>query len=622
MSTIHLISHTHWDREWYLPFEQFRLKLIHLLDRLLDILEAQPDFQSFLLDGQTILIEDYLAIRPEREAELRKYIAAGRIIIGPWYVSPDEFLVAPEALIRNLLEGKRLGEKYGGRLMTGYLPDTFGHIGQMPQILQGFKIDTACLWRGLSDQACELTWKAPDGSIVLLSYLRDSYSNAANLTLSNESKFAHEVESLKSSLLPYSPSGNLILMQGTDHTEPTENLVQAIQLYNRNSHLEPLVQSSLSHYFIAIRSYIHSTGQAVPEVNGELRESKHSALLQNVLSTRIDLKQRNHGCENDLLKWVEPFTAWAELLDQIHPPVYSSPRTNLGKNLRQTQSVIHYAWRMLMQCHAHDSICGTGIDQVGREMITRFQQVDQINQEIIKQSLERISQHVDTRFPSGRIEDTQEQDILTALVVFNPNDTVSTGIVSLNYTLPYGYASLKMTDASGKPVDHTQSGMGQRELINMVMDKKALRQALGMINEGNVAGMVIKHFEIRQQGTRATIHVIISDRGNVSWEDWQEGLAEVETTLADPRVVDYQIHAESDPEVSLSFIAREVPGHGYKTYWIHGTREENKTPQQPGVLSWWLQKLLPLFTQLSRLPLLSKLIRRKESAHSKPPSIL
>jgi alpha-mannosidase len=97
MNTIHLVSHTHWDREWYLTFQQFRLKLVQLIDRLLDILGSDPDFKYFLLDGQTILLEDYLQIRPEREADLINLIRNGRLLIGPWYISPDEFLVAPES---------------------------------------------------------------------------------------------------------------------------------------------------------------------------------------------------------------------------------------------------------------------------------------------------------------------------------------------------------------------------------------------------------------------------------------------------------------------------------------------------------------------------------------------
>ena len=134
MNTLHLISHTHWDREWYQTFQQFRLHLVHMIDGLLYILDTDPQYQHFMLDGQTIVLEDYLQIRPEREADLRKYIQNGRILIGPWYLMPDEFLVSPEAIIHNFLEGDRIARQFGPKMMVGYIPDTFGHIGQMPQI--------------------------------------------------------------------------------------------------------------------------------------------------------------------------------------------------------------------------------------------------------------------------------------------------------------------------------------------------------------------------------------------------------------------------------------------------------------------------------------------------------
>src|SRR5512143_1978299 len=151
MFTIHLVSHTHWDREWYQTFQQFRLRLVHLIDGLLDILDTDPQYKHFMLDGQTIVLEDYLQIRPEREADLHKYVQNGRILIGPWYLMPDEFLVSPEAIIRNLQEGDRVARRFGPKMMVGYIPDPFGHIGQMPQILRGFDIQTASLWRGVQD---------------------------------------------------------------------------------------------------------------------------------------------------------------------------------------------------------------------------------------------------------------------------------------------------------------------------------------------------------------------------------------------------------------------------------------------------------------------------------------
>jgi len=617
MSTIHLISHTHWDREWYLPFQQFRLKLIHLIDRLLVILEQEPDFKHFLLDGQTIILEDYLQIRPEKTDELRKYIASGRISIGPWYISPDEFLVSPESHIRNLLEGHRQCQRYGGKMMVGYLPDSFGHVSQMPQILQGFGINSACFWRGLADHPSELIWKGPDGSHVLLAYLRDSYSNAASLTPTIPEKFSSEVQELCQSLSPYSVSGHILLMNGTDHMEPSEQLLSAMRAYPSKSDEDTLNHSSLEGYVSAIHSFLETSSQIFPEVNGELRSSKRAHLLQNVLSTRIWLKQRNQTCETDLLKWVEPFCAWAELLDEnkTHPNAENDNGSN--KYICRTQAIIQYAWKLLMQCHPHDSICGTSIDQVAREMGMRFDQVDQIDQELINQSLQRISREINTKFTAHPPGSDHPHDILSAIIAFNPNDAPNNGIVSIKYKLPWGYSSVEIINDAGRVMPLHQIGLGQRELINMFMDKRGLKQGLGMINNGNVAGMVIKYFELERQGERVIIHVTISDHGPVNLEQYRLGLAQVEAALSDPNVKEFLIQASSDPEITLSFIVKDVPGHGYRSYWICGLAQPISKEAQPVRLNPLVKTLLLVSSPLAKRPFFSRLARKRYVKHSK-----
>jgi mannosylglycerate hydrolase len=155
---VHFVSHTHWDREWYLTYEQFRLRLVGLIDRLLDLMESRPDFEFFHLDGQTIVLEDYLELRPAQEGRLRKLIEDGRILIGPWYDMPDEFLVSGESLVRNLALGHRLASTFGTPMPVGYLPDLFGHVAQMPQILRGLGLDNAILWRGFGGPRAEYWW--------------------------------------------------------------------------------------------------------------------------------------------------------------------------------------------------------------------------------------------------------------------------------------------------------------------------------------------------------------------------------------------------------------------------------------------------------------------------------
>src|SRR5437899_6234817 len=199
-----LVPHTHWDREWYLTFQQFRARLVHTIDKLLDILDRDNNFTYFMLDGQTIVLDDYLEVQPEQEERLKRHTRAGRIQVGPWYLQPDEFLVSGESLIRNLQIGLQRAADFGEPMRIGYVPDCFGHIAQLPQILRGFDIDSAVFWRGVGAEVhkSEFYWTAPDGTQVLVLFLASvmGYSNARNMPLVPE-EFAARVELLTAPLL-------------------------------------------------------------------------------------------------------------------------------------------------------------------------------------------------------------------------------------------------------------------------------------------------------------------------------------------------------------------------------------------------------------------------------------
>ena len=143
-----LITHTHWDREWYLSVEQYRFRLVRLFDGLLEILKNEPEYHSFWLDGQTVPVDDYFAVRPEKQTEVEAILRSGRLLIGPWFVQADEFVPAGESCIRNLMLGIERMREFGQNNLIGYLADNFGHPSQMPQILRGFGIDNAVFWRG------------------------------------------------------------------------------------------------------------------------------------------------------------------------------------------------------------------------------------------------------------------------------------------------------------------------------------------------------------------------------------------------------------------------------------------------------------------------------------------
>lgn len=615
MTTIHLVSHTHWDREWYLTFQQFRLKLVHLVDGLLDILGSDPHYKYFLLDGQAIILEDYLQIRPERESDLLRFIHDGRIIIGPWYVSPDEFLLSAESHLRNLFEGDRLCRKYGNKMLVGYLPDTFGHIEQMPQILQGFGIDSACLWRGLADQPCELIWQAPDGSTVLLSFLRDSYGNAANLTTSNPLSFSKEINERSDSLSTHSVTGHLLLMHGTDHMEPAPGLSAVIGCYQDTSQLYTLLHSNLQDYFAAVRFKIESDRIQLPVITGELRSSRQSALLQNILSTRIWLKQRNHACETELLKWVEPINALASVL---YPPSHSPAASDTSGILTNREAIIRHAWKLLMQCHPHDSICGTSIDQVANEMRVRFDQVDQISHELEIQCLQEMVDQIDNSFSAGQFLSETHPDFLSVIVVFNPNDAPQTGLVRIDLKLDSQQSSFDVIDEQGNLIPFDQVGMGSRQLISTTLDNKSMKQALGMIHEGTVAGMVIRDFEINRGDNQAFIRVTLSDHGEVDLKKWNAGINQLDGLLSDSSVRDYIIHAFSDPEINLSLVAGDVPGHGYRCYWVRAKTTDNRLPSPNTILNPFIKLLLPLVSKLSQIPVVSRILAGRKLKFTAP----
>src|SRR5438105_15395170 len=246
-----IVPHTHWDREWYQTFQQFRIRLVKTVDKLLALLDQDPHFRFFMLDGQTIVLDDYLEVRPEQEARLQHFIRSGRILVGPWYLQPDEFLVSGESLIRNLQIGLQRAAEFGGGMRIGYVPDCFGHIAQLPQILQGFGIDNAVFWRGVGAEAhkSEFYWAAPDGTQVLVAHLADplGYSNARLMPLEAE-EFATRVKLLTAQILPRATTNTLLFMNGSDHLEPQDGLPETIEAANALlAHISPEHEKILTH---------------------------------------------------------------------------------------------------------------------------------------------------------------------------------------------------------------------------------------------------------------------------------------------------------------------------------------------------------------------------------------
>ncbi|HEX2754338.1 MAG TPA: hypothetical protein VHM48_02685, partial [Candidatus Limnocylindrales bacterium] len=225
---IHLVPHTHWDREWYEPFQVFRMRLVELVDQLLDSMEAD-DRMAFTLDGQVATIDDYLEIRPAGRARIERLIAAGRLAIGPWQILMDEFLVSGETIVRNLELGWHAAEAFGAAMPVGYLPDMFGHVAQMPQILRRAGIRHAVVWRGVpaAIDRHAFTWRSPDGSAVRAEYLVGGYGNGAYL-LAIPDRLAEKVGRYADASRAFYGDRSILAMYGTDHAVPSPRLARIV----------------------------------------------------------------------------------------------------------------------------------------------------------------------------------------------------------------------------------------------------------------------------------------------------------------------------------------------------------------------------------------------------------
>jgi mannosylglycerate hydrolase len=544
MPTLHLVPHTHWDREWYRTFEAFRFRLVQLIDSLLDILASDPDYRYYMLDGQTIVLEDFLQIRPERAEELKRYIREGRIQIGPWYILPDEFLVSPEATIRNLLIGKEICRQYYSFMPVGYIPDAFGHIGQMPQILQGFGIESACLWRGMPPGPSEMWWQAPDGTRVFLCNLRESYSNAWDVLADGLEGFAGKIEEKEAALAPYTLAPHRLLLFGTDHQMPDVRTSQAVRQFQEQPGRKiDLVHSTLPAYAEAAQSWLQENGVDIPVVTGELRTSPTINLLPGVLSARMWIKQRNHLCETLLERYAEPLSVWAWLTGPEIKAAFPG-----------TRGYLDYAWRLLIQNHPHDSICGCSIDPVHEEMRIRFDKVEQVGKLVTGYTLDRIACQVDTR--------QDHKDCFASLLIFNPLQNTRTDVVRASVSIPPAVRGLEVVFPDGSTSTCTVLSCDSHTVARFEVDREGLFE-LAPLLQGVNAGYGIKALGVFKEGITGYIDVIMEQEKPSDPQAVERGLVLLQGLLEDDVITHFSIHAHTPVQAQVQFVAKDVPGFGY-----------------------------------------------------------
>jgi mannosylglycerate hydrolase len=467
-----VVPHTHWDREWYQPFAVFRARLVETVDQVLDLLDDDPAFSHFMLDGQAVVLDDYLALRPEAEERIRGFVTSGRLAIGPWYTLADEFLSSPEALVRNLLIGGAVCRRFGEPMPVVYTPDSFGHISQLPLLAHGFGFDSLVFERGVGDEGEEIggefRWLTADGAnSVLAVHLLTTYSSAAGIGYRDWTRYegfdperavAHArkalfggsqrigMESWLDESLGRIPGGssayasgsNLLLLNGSDHLPPQTDLPEVIEVLNQRIDDARFRLGRLREYVDGVRV---GAGE-LREFRGEFRGSRYHHVLSGVFSARLYLKQANHAAQQGLERYAEPLSALAHACGAPYP-----------------DAVLEGAWKEVLRNHCHDSICGCSIDAVHDEMMPRFAGVAASSRYLARKALAHLSgghwEVAPAPLIEGRLSPPQAPDgpaERASLTVFNPHPRRWRGMLEALLPLPPGARPDAVTDRSGGPL--------------------------------------------------------------------------------------------------------------------------------------------------------------------------
>lgn len=340
--------HTHWDREWYREFEVFRLRLLRVFDNVLNMLEENK-IPSFYFDGQVSALLDYLEIRPGREEQIRRLINEKKLFIGPFYCLVDEFLTDGICFRKNLEIGIKIAKKFGCNDYIAYFADTFGHSKNIPAILKEYNIDKAIVWRGCGDLPSEFKFGGINTVNLIRGYFMDIFSS--------DKPIEEKAEFLKKNLdmIAEKSGSTLLLPIGADHLGIPSDIAEQIEEVNQYLEDYEIRLGSPFEYFDTVKfKKAH---------NEELRDNSKTFILPGTYSSRMKLKQLNTECSYKL-----------DLADKL--------QFNFGSSY---DNIIEYAYKLLLQNQAHDSICGCSTDDVHEENITRYKKILQIANTVIEE---------------------------------------------------------------------------------------------------------------------------------------------------------------------------------------------------------------------------------------------
>ncbi len=524
-TVVAIVPHTHWDREWYAPFQTFRLRLVKLFDELLPMLEHDLSYARFLLDGQTAVIDDYLEVRPDAAATISRLAASGRIQVGPWMILMDEFMVSGETLIRDLQMGLARANELGGASPVGYLPDMFGHVAQMPQLLRLAGLEHAVVWRGVPSivEQTAFWWEAPDGSRVRAEYLYGSYSNGRDLPDDAKQLVArahgYELELGDAKL----PGGALLLMNGTDHQLPQPWLGRVVAEANA-------IQDDYRFVVTSLAEYLPEQPSANLTVwRGELRSGARANVLMGVASNRVDIHQACAAAERSLERRAEPLSA-----------LLLAPEQYPGR-------LLELAWRNLVLNSAHDSSCACSHDEVVDAVMVRYQEARHIGDGLARDAVRRLATEIDADPDST--------------VVANPTQSDRSGVIDVRVP-GEGPLHFVTDDGAVCPAQIVRT-VGGDGFSTMVTGQK-VRWVLEMLRGPEFAGRRVARVErhtAADGSVDVTFQAAAPDEPAIDLEDLREellALGEQGATIRFRQVLapTREVLVQVDP----------VPGFGWRTY--------------------------------------------------------
>ncbi|MFX1506582.1 MAG: glycoside hydrolase family 38 C-terminal domain-containing protein [Promethearchaeota archaeon] len=474
------------DREWYLPFQKFRYKLVKLVDELLDIFSKQDFYFTF--DGQMIVLEDYLEIRPENEEKLLHLIREGNISVGPWYLLPDIWLVGQESLIRNLEYSFDLAKEFNIPLMnTGYLPDMFGHSRAIPQIigdLTDFK--ALVVWRGVPPEinTVPFIWRSDKAAKTSMTtiYLPFGYGNASNLP-EEKSRLSDEIINLVTQLQPFSPVPAYLLNYGTDHTVPNAKIASALQHFQIEGNKE-VFMGILDDFVSKLLQLMEENEYTPPEYIGELRSAARAHLLQDTYSARMWIKQWNQKVEDLLTRYAEPLNTY----------------TYYFRNKEYPTSFLAQAWKWHLRNQPHDSICGCSVDQTHEEMKFRYSYAESITESIIEEAL-------------GVLEAAVTPADESSILVFNPTNCADLPIY-FEVKVPVKNPIRKLITSDGVEYE-VQSLMSSSDKVwEMTVGSTKLKALMKMLPGRQIMGLYINevNFFDGEPPEICEVHLIVANK--------------------------------------------------------------------------------------------------------------